>query len=155
MKKLALILALTFVVSACAANTEVDDNVVVEEETETPEEVAEEPQGEVLGEQITLEEPSDTPVVQEEPPAEEALSEEASSGSYTVADVQTHATKEDCWTIINDKVYDLSEWLAPQPDGIYNLDAVCGVDGTLEFGGSYLAGVRADAQFQPFYLGDL
>lgn len=161
MKKVLVLLTVILMVSACSAETEVEDTAVAEN-------------GEVLGEQV---EPNEESEEVEEEVAEEPVEEEAApaeeepvqvevpaapvevvveeTGDFTVNEVAGHSIKADCWTIINDKVYDLSAWLEPQPRGIFNLTEICGKDSTMEWGGPYLAGVRADSQFQAYYLGDI
>lgn len=37
--------------------------------------------------------------------------------SYTLADVQAHATETDCWMAIDGKVYDATEYIATHPGG--------------------------------------
>jgi cytochrome b involved in lipid metabolism len=135
MKKLLLVLTLALLVSACSNEKLIDDEVVVDGQS-----------GEVAGVQIFEEKA----VVENE---QVNFVEEVDL--YTKFTISEHSNKRDCWTIINDKVYDLTEWLSPQPSGIYNLRAICGTDGTLEFGGSYLAGLRAEEQFTNFFLGNL
>lgn len=51
---------------------------------------------------------------------------------YTNAQVAEHSTANDCWTIINDKVYDLTSYVPRHPGGDEILRA-CGTDGTTLF----------------------
>ena len=47
---------------------------------------------------------------------------------YTLADVKTHDKKDDCWIVINDKVYDVTEFLGDHPGGSSILLTVGGKD---------------------------
>lgn len=52
---------------------------------------------------------------------------------YTMADVQVHAVKEDCWTTIKGSVYDLTTWVERHPGGQSAILQLCGTDGTETF----------------------
>lgn len=52
--------------------------------------------------------------------------------SYTAAEVATHKTANDCWTIINGNVYDLTSYVSRHPGGD-DIELACGVDGTTLF----------------------
>jgi cytochrome b involved in lipid metabolism len=55
----------------------------------------------------------------------------------TVAEVQKHNTAKDCWTVINNNVYDLTSYIARHPGGESVLTAICGKDGTNAFTGQH------------------
>lgn len=85
--------------------------------------------------------------------------------TYTLADVATHASSSDCWTVINNKVYDLTSYIPQHPGGDEVLRA-CGKDGTSLFtqrttedGETVGSGTphsgSATAQLQTLYVGDL
>lgn len=57
----------------------------------------------------------------------------ASARAYTKADVAAHATAEDCWTIIDGGVYDLTAWVKEHPGGEKAIRATCGKDATTMF----------------------
>lgn len=74
----------------------------------------------------------------------------------TVDQVKTHTTKENCWVILHDAVYDFSSLTAQYPDITKN----CGQDATALFesllktyGVQYM-GV-ANGMLTKYYLGDL
>ena len=58
----------------------------------------------------------------------------APSTPYSLEDVSKHATKADCWTTINGKVYDVTKFISNHKGGDKIL-AVCGIDGTDLFTG--------------------
>lgn len=52
---------------------------------------------------------------------------------FSLQEVQTHASAEDCWTVIEDQVYDLSSWVSRHPGGAQPILNLCGKDGTSFF----------------------
>ena len=59
------------------------------------------------------------------------------SKSYTAAQVATHKTGSDCWSIINKKVYNLTSYVSSHPGGSAVISAICGKDGTSAFSGQH------------------
>ena len=55
------------------------------------------------------------------------------AGVVTAADVSEHATADDCWTIVDGDVYDLTPFISAHPGGTGALTALCGRDGTEDF----------------------
>lgn len=53
---------------------------------------------------------------------------------YNKSDVAVHNKKEDCWTIIEGKVYDITSYVPRHPGG-NNILSACGADGTAFFNG--------------------
>lgn len=52
--------------------------------------------------------------------------------SYTIQEISNHTTKEDCWLIIENKVYDVTEYIPNHPGGDKILNG-CGKDATQMF----------------------
>lgn len=62
-----------------------------------------------------------------------AATAHAQSASYTLADVQAHASASDCWMILNtNKVYNFTTFIAMHPGGSAMVP-YCGKDGTAAF----------------------
>ena len=55
------------------------------------------------------------------------------NGAFTMAQVAEHATSGDCWTAIDGKVYDLTDWEDQHPGGAARIVSLCGTDGTSAF----------------------
>jgi cytochrome b involved in lipid metabolism len=66
------------------------------------------------------------------PPSESIQTNENIQVSYSFDEVADHATKNDCWTIIDGIVYDLTEFIASHPGGEV-IATLCGLDGTDDF----------------------
>lgn len=52
--------------------------------------------------------------------------------TFTVAEIQSHNTAADCWTVITGNVYDITNYISAHPGGDEVLRA-CGADGTTLF----------------------
>lgn len=51
----------------------------------------------------------------------------------SMADVATHNTKASCFTVISEKVYDVTLWVNLHPGGKGAILSMCGADGTDKF----------------------
>ena len=72
--------------------------------------------------------------------------------------VQKHASPNDCWVIINNKVYDVTGYLNLHPGGANVLSAYCGQDATSAFltqGGNGSHSTTAFNLLNNLYIGDL
>jgi cytochrome b involved in lipid metabolism len=56
---------------------------------------------------------------------------------YTMDDVKTHNQEGSCWTVIHNKVYDLTAFANKHPWGDRNIVKLCGKDGTSAFEGKH------------------
>lgn len=72
---------------------------------------------------------------------------------YQLSDVAQHALPTDCWTIINNEVYDLTPFVAKHPGGIEKISQICGIDGTALFEGQH--GEQQLQLAQQFKIGQL
>ena len=86
--------------------------------------------------------------------------------TYSLKEVKKHSTKEDAWTIINGKVYDITEWIPNHPGGQIIMEIV-GKDGS-EFFNRHIQGITYSKDkpkgfkgktpqeiIKKFYIGDL
>lgn len=67
----------------------------------------------------------------------------ASATSYTAADVKTHASSSDCWSIIDNNAYNLTDWINKHPGGPGVIQSLCGVDGSAAFAAQHSGSQRA------------
>lgn len=58
--------------------------------------------------------------------------QQSSVSEFTKEDVAKHSTKEDCWTIIDNTIYNLTSYIPRHPGGSEILEA-CGKDGSSLF----------------------
>ncbi len=62
-----------------------------------------------------------------------SASASATTATFTLAQVAQHSTATDCWTVVDGKVYDLTEWVGRHPGGTRAVTGMCGVDATAAF----------------------
>ena len=80
----------------------------------------------------------------------------------SIDDVKNHDQKSDCWTVIDNSVYDITSYVQSHPGGD-NILSACGVDATEYFngekpgqnGGTNDHGGQAAAQLSRLKIGEL
>ncbi|HEX3099735.1 MAG TPA: cytochrome b5 domain-containing protein [Patescibacteria group bacterium] len=82
-------------------------------------------------------------------------SSQASTQTYSMADVQSANTSQKCWTVIRGGVYDLTSYLNLHPGGKANIMKVCGIDGTALFDAQHQGQGRPEAQLAKLKIGTL
>ena len=90
---------------------------------------------------------------------------ESKLAQFTAANVAEHNTKDDCWTIISGKIYDLTSYI-PRHQGGDEILRACGIDGTSlftqretadgqEVGSGTPHSDNASSQLEQLYVGDV
>lgn len=81
----------------------------------------------------------------------------ASAGSDVLGleTVAANNTPESCWAIIDDNVYDLTEWIDSHPGGASRIVALCGTDGTSQFQGQHGGSSSVQGTLERYLLGAL
>lgn len=74
---------------------------------------------------------------------------------YTMADVAAHASAQSCWSAINGKVYNLTNWINQHPGGPDAILSICGIDGSDAFNAQHGGDRRAQGELSSFYIGNL
>lgn len=72
---------------------------------------------------------------------------------YTMAEVEKHNTEEDVWIVVNDKVYDCTEYLELHPGGVDSITINAGADATEDF--TAIHSMKATKMLERYYIGDL
>ena len=57
----------------------------------------------------------------------------APTSGITADEVSQHASADDCWSIVDGVVYDLTQWIPQHPGGPQVIEAMCGKDGSQAF----------------------
>jgi hypothetical protein len=76
-------------------------------------------------------------------------------------EVAKHSSRNDCWIIVSNKVYDVSSYLKSHPGGTGTITPYCGKDATHAFQTKDLGGSGADhsnraySHLDSIYVGDL
>jgi uncharacterized membrane protein len=79
----------------------------------------------------------------------------SSSGTITMSEVAAHNTPSDCWSAINGKVYNLTEWIDRHPGGAVIITSLCGKDGTAGFVAQHQGKEKAETQLAQLEIGTL
>jgi uncharacterized membrane protein len=69
--------------------------------------------------------------------------------------VAANDSRESCWTIIDDNVYDLTAWIDAHPGGSSRILGLCGSDGTSQFQGQHGGSSSALGTLDRYLLGAL
>jgi hypothetical protein len=74
---------------------------------------------------------------------------------FSAEDVAQHATAEDCWTIVDGNVYDVTPFVSRHPGGLAAISQICGVDGTELFSGKHGSDSAPNSQLESLKIGTL
>jgi cytochrome b involved in lipid metabolism len=91
-------------------------------------------------------------------PTAAASNTPASESSYEVfsmSDVAEHNSPDDCWSAINGKVYNLTDWIDKHPGGSVIIKSLCGQDGSAGFTAQHGGKSRPEAELARFLVGTL
>lgn len=77
------------------------------------------------------------------------------STALTSEEVQKHASGQDCWSVINGQVYDLTSYVNEHPGGASLISAICGKDGSAAFAGQHAGATTPANILAAFALGTL
>lgn len=73
---------------------------------------------------------------------------------YSKEEVSLHIKEDDCWIIIDNKVYDITKYISLHPGGDYILKKNAGKDATIGFNKARHSR-RASELLAKYYIGDL
>ena len=77
------------------------------------------------------------------------------NATLTSEEVLKHATGQDCWSVINGQVYDLTSYVNEHPGGAALINAICGQDGSAAFSGQHAGASKPANVLAAFALGPL
>lgn len=79
----------------------------------------------------------------------------AASGTWTMADVEQHASAASCWAAVDGHVYDLTSWVNGHPGGRQRILNLCGTDASQQFRAQHASNPRPNAQLERMRIGTL
>jgi len=82
-------------------------------------------------------------------------SDNQSSVALNSTEVSKHNSVNDCWTVVNNQVYDLTSYLNSHPGGVRNIEQICGKDGSILFQNQHGSQSRPNNVLSGFILGSL
>ena len=93
--------------------------------------------------------PTPTPTVAPSPSAS------ATPAGYTMEQVKANNTATKCWSAIDGKVYDLTNWISSHPGGAGAITSLCGTDGTSAYINQHKGQSRPGSTLTAYLLGPL
>lgn len=75
--------------------------------------------------------------------------------TFTMAQVSSHGSDGDCYTVISGIVYDLTAWVHQHPGGDRNILMICGIDGTSAYNSQHVHDKGAQNILAGFEIGIL
>ena len=75
--------------------------------------------------------------------------------NYSLSEVQTHNSKDSCWTTVEGKIYNITPFVSNHPGGERNIMKVCGIDGSEIFGDKHGNNNQAKETLKEYYIGEL
>jgi cytochrome b involved in lipid metabolism len=81
--------------------------------------------------------------------------ENAAGTQYTVSQVSKHNKKSDCWTSINEGVYNVTPWISQHPGGAEAILSLCGIDGSTAFNAQHSGQAQPESELASFKVGTL
>ena len=79
---------------------------------------------------------------------------ETSNSILGASDVASHNSKSDCWTIMNNKAYDITKYIPLHPGGPGTITPYCGKDAAAAFAGLPHS-QYAESLLASYYIGDI
>ena len=118
---------------------------------------------EVRGDVVRGPAPSQTPAPsQPAPPSQSAApskspaaSQSSSGPTFTLAEVKKNNNDKNCWTIVDENVYNLTAWINSHPGGSNAILSLCGVDGTSAFKSQHTGRAGPISQLDSYKIGKL
>ena len=89
----------------------------------------------------------------DEAPVAAAPKKDGEKNLITMDEVKKHNTEEDVWIVINNRVYDCTEYLDLHPGGIDSITINAGADATEDFEAIHSS--KARKMLEKYYIGDL
>lgn len=77
------------------------------------------------------------------------------NAAITSQEVQKHASSQDCWSVINGQVYNLTTYVNSHPGGAALISSICGKDGSAAFSGQHAGAATPANVLSAFAIGQL
>lgn len=98
------------------------------------------------------------PVNKVEPEIVPKVNAESEISGFTLIQIAQHNTRNDCWTTIEGKVYDITSYIPHHPGGPEVAELACGIDSTELYKSEkdhFKASGKAARELEKLYIGEL
>ena len=85
----------------------------------------------------------------------ESSDETTEDEAFGIHEVEANDTADSCWAVMNDSVYDLTDWIDQHPGGEERIERLCGTDATEAFEDQHGGSDGPEAQLSEFEIGSL
>ncbi len=85
----------------------------------------------------------------------ETTTDISSAGTITIKEVAQHSTAADCWSVVNENVYDLTQWINEHPGGSGPVESMCGIDASTPFNNQHNGQGEPETALAGFQIGTL
>ena len=75
--------------------------------------------------------------------------------TIALSEVALHATVDDCWSVVNGNVYDLTQWINEHPGGSGPVESMCGIDASTPFNNQHNGQGEPETALASFQIGIL
>ena len=93
--------------------------------------------------------------LQNAPSANQPTVGESATATYTLTQIAEHKTPTDCWTIVNNGVYDLTSWISKHPGGDQSILSMCGIDASAAYTGQHGGQGKPERVLASFLIGSV
>ena len=114
------------------------------------------PQKSTEMERTVLEETTPSPASEIPTPTDSATAPVAPVvTTFSMTEVASHNTPENCYTAVRGDVYNLTAWITAHPGGEKAILKLCGIDGTAAFEGKHGGQPKQEETLESFKIGKL
>jgi cytochrome b involved in lipid metabolism len=75
------------------------------------------------------------------------------TATISLTEVSQHSTADDCWSVVNGNVYELTQWINDHPGGSSPIESMCGVDASTAFNSQHSGQGDPAAALASFQIG--
>jgi len=79
--------------------------------------------------------------------------ESTSIRTISLKETAQHSTAEDCWSVVNGNVYDLTQWINEHPGGSGPVESMCGIDASTAFNNQHNGQGKPETALANFQIG--
>jgi cytochrome b involved in lipid metabolism len=111
--------------------------------------------GEIVRRPAASPKPSASSTPKQTTAEKESTAPTAEATGYTMEKVKANNSASSCWSVINENVYDLTNWINQHPGGSGAIRGLCGTDGSAEYSRQHKGQGNPGSRLASYLLGPL